>query len=84
MKPTAVAIAAHFVFWAVVVKRDATPSDWLCSETSCWVLLAGDLPASLLYIAGDHVIVSIGSLVLGAMWWGFIAFAMAKWAKGPV
>lgn len=56
----------------LVVNLDSTPLDFACGEISCWVLFAAELPVSLLYISGTAEMVTVGSLVLGSLWWGVV------------
>lgn len=67
-----VGFAGHLVLWLLVANFDSTPFDLMCGEISCWVLFVVELPVSLLYISGSAVQVTVGSLIIGSIWWGVV------------
>lgn len=71
-----VGLVGHLVLWLLVVNFDSTPFDLMCGEISCWVLFVVELPVSLLYISGSAVQVTVGSLIIGSIWWGVVLFGL--------
>jgi len=69
-----VGLSAHLVFWMLVINLDSTPWDFACGEISCWVLFFAELTVSLLYLSGTAAEVTVGSLVIGSLWWGVILY----------
>ena len=74
-------VAAHVLFWLLVVNLDSTPWDFKCGEISCWVLFTAELPVSVLYISGSALQVTLGSLIVGSVWWGAVAGGVAVAVK---
>jgi hypothetical protein len=72
---------AHLMFWLLAVNLDSTPWDFTCGEISCWVLFGSELPISLLYVSGSAFQMTLGSVVLGSMWWGTLAAGLTWLAK---
>jgi len=79
--PFWVGFAGHLVFWMLVVNLDSTPWDFVCGEISCWVLFFAELPVSLLYLSGTAAEVTVGSLVIGSLWWGVVLLGIAWLGK---
>lgn len=69
-------LLGHLVLWLLVVNFDSTPFDLTCGEISCWVLFAVELPVSLLYISGSALQVTVGSLIIGSLWWGAVLYGV--------
>ena len=76
--PFWIGFLGHLVFWLLVVNLDSTPFDFDCGETSCWVLVATELPFSLVYMSGSGKVFLAGSLLVGSAWWGLIARVIAQ------
>jgi hypothetical protein len=76
--PFWVGFFGHLVFWLLVVNLDSTPMDFDCGETSCWVLIAAELPFSVFYMSGSGKTFLAGSLLVGSCWWGLLAFAVSR------
>jgi hypothetical protein len=64
-----------------MINFDSTPMDMACGEISCWLLFFAELPVSVLYISGSATQVTLGSLFVGSIWWGVVAFPLAWAAK---
>jgi hypothetical protein len=63
----------HVVFWLAVINYYAEkPFTFVCSETSCWVLLIADFPAMIFASDGTVETLSKLSLIYGTLWWGII------------
>ncbi len=69
-------LGGHALFWLLVVNLDSTPMDMMCGEISCWVLFFAELPVSVFYISGSATQVTVGSLVLGSIWWGVVVYSL--------
>lgn len=76
--PFWIGFIGHLLFWLLVVNLDSTPFDFDCGETSCWVLVATELPFSLVYMSGSGMAFLAGSLLIGSSWWGLIAHFIAQ------
>jgi hypothetical protein len=76
--PFWVGFIGHLVFWLLVVNLDSTPMDFDCGETSCWVLVATELPFSLVYMSGGGKAFLAGSLLVGSCWWGLLAYVVSR------
>jgi hypothetical protein len=73
----------HLIFWGANVARLSDGAVG-CQESQCFRLIALELPVSLLYVSGDHILVTRGSAVLGSLWWGVLAVVvvkLARWAR---
>lgn len=66
----------HVLLWWVIVNRDRSPGDFLCDEESCWTLGTIDFPASLLFMWGTEGMATIGSLLLGTIWWALLTLLL--------
>ena len=78
-----VGVFLHFIVWGANV---ASLSDGSvgCQESECFRLIMLELPVSLIYVGGDHVLVTRCSAVLGSLWWGALAIILARlvrWAR---
>jgi hypothetical protein len=79
----------HVVFWVAVINYYAERRfAFVCSETSCWVLLITDFPAMIFASDGSVETLSKLSLIFGTLWWGiiFMVFgsglsALIRWAE---
>jgi hypothetical protein len=72
-----IGVALHLLVWLTNVGhlRDGTLT---CQEADCFLLVALDLPVSLLYVGGSSILVTLGSAVVGTLWWGVLAVVIAR------
>jgi len=68
----------HVLVWWAIVNRDRSPGDLLCDEGSCWTLGTIDFPASFLFMWGTEETVTIGSFLLGTVWWMLLTFLLTS------
>jgi hypothetical protein len=75
---------AHIIFWAHTVNAHGDADPWSCGELSCWILIYGDFPVSLLYAAGSARSVALFSLSVGTFWWAGVIWLLGYGVRGVV
>ena len=78
-----IGVVAHLVFWGYTVNAYGDAEPWRCGELSCWILVYGDFPVSMLYVAGSAESITIFSAIVGSLWWAAL-FCFARWIMRSV
>ena len=73
-----VGVISHLAFWTWQINYDSTPSDFMCGEASCFMLVVADFPVSLIYVSGNQANVTTWSSILGSLYWGGLLMLLGK------